>query len=434
MAVHGGEGSEYRSRGMDAPTGDSASPTFPRSQALLRRAEEIFPGGHHLSGRPLLGPDEAPMYLERGAGCRVWDVDGHAYIDYFMAFGPYLIGYADAEVDAAAIEQLQRGGLLSLNHPRHLEFLERVIARLPGAEMGAFFKTGSEATTAALRLARRATGRTKVARCGYHGWHDWCLPHERGVPAGLDAQVLEFTAAEPESLRALLAAHAGEVAAVIVAPEMVMPWRPEVFATLAEHTRAAGAVFIMDEVKTALRIAPGSVQQRVGVVPDLTTVSKALGNGWPVAAVVGTRAVMRHGAGLHVSATFHGDTAAMAAAMAVLDIVDREDVQSHVWRLGERLIAGLNAAAARHKVPATAYGEPLPPMPFLAFRGPDPAGEARARRAFYRAMVAGGVLLHPRHMWFISRAHSQGDVEATLALADGAMAAAAAALAEGRRR
>jgi len=392
--------------------------SFMRSQALLQRARGLFPGGHHLSGRPLLGPDAAPMYLERGRGCRVWDVDGREYVDYFMAFGPHLLGYAEPEVDDAAIAQLRRGGLLSLNHPLHLEFLERLIARFPGAEMGVFCKTGSEATTAALRIARRATGRRVVARCGYHGWHDWCLPLAPDVPDGLADQVLEFTA-DPDSLAAALASRPGEVAAVIVAPEMVRRPSRAAFHELAALARAHGAVFVMDEVKTALRVAPGSMQQRYEVVPDLTTVSKALGNGWPIAAVVGTRAVMQHAAGMHLSATFHGDTAAMAAALAVLTIVDRDDVQGHVWRLGERLIAGLNAAAARHGVEAEAYGEPLPPMPFMRFARPAAAD------AFYAACVARGVLLHPRHMWFISRAHTPADIEATLAAADEAMALAA---------
>lgn len=403
---------------MDKPSISS----FPRSQALLRRAGALFPGAHHLSGRPLVA-GESPMYFERGRGCRIWDVDGHEYVDYFMAFGPFLLGYAHPEVDAAACEQLRRGALLSMNHPLHLDFLERVISRFPGAEMGVFCKTGSEATTAALRIARRATGRRKVARCGYHGWHDWCLPLAAEVPDGLAGQVQEF-AAEPDALAALLAAHPGEFAAVIVAPEMVRAPSTEVFAAFAERARAHGAVFVMDEVKTALRIAPGSMQRRYGVIPDLTTVSKALGNGWPVAAVVGKRSVMRHAAGMHLSATYHGDTAAMAAAMATLDVLDRCDVATHVWTLGERLIAGINAAAARNGVPAEAYSEPLPPMPFLRFVHPAPAVNERAREAFYGACIARGVLLHPRHMWFISHAHTAADIEDTLIVVDASMAVA----------
>jgi glutamate-1-semialdehyde 2,1-aminomutase len=398
------------------------SPRHAASAALFRRAVELIPGGYHLSGRPLLTPEDSPMYIERGAGCRCWDIDGHEYLDYFMAFGPHLLGYAHPEVDAAAIDQLRRGTPLSLNHPLHVRFIERLVGRFPGADMGLFFRSGSEATTAALRIARRATGRRRVVRCGYHGWHDWCLPLEPAVPAGLADQIVELPAAHPEALDALLRAHPGEFAAVIVAPEMLHPPRSPVFAALIERAHEHGAVFILDEVKTGFRIRPGSMQQHLGIVPDLTTLGKALGNGWAVAAVIGAREVMQQAAGLHLSGTYHGDTASMAAAMATLDILDRTDVTGHVWRLGERLIAGLQAAAQAHGAPATAYGEPLPPMPFLRFTHPDPAINDRLRDRFYAESLAAGILLHPRHLWFISHAHQEADIERTLSVARAAMA------------
>jgi glutamate-1-semialdehyde aminotransferase len=156
----------------------------------------------------------------------------------------------------------------------------------------------------------------------------------------------------------------------------------------------------------------------VGIRPDLTTLSKALGNGWPIAAVVGKREVMKAGGGLHLSATYHGETTGMAAAIATLDFVAAHPVAEHVWALGEQLIAGLNAAAARHGVPARAFGEPLPPMPFLKFTDLDPARNERLKTRFYREVLARGVLLHPRHLWFISYAHSPDDIEQTLSVAD----------------
>ncbi|RYE83705.1 MAG: aminotransferase class III-fold pyridoxal phosphate-dependent enzyme, partial [Myxococcales bacterium] len=181
------------------PSSDEPPP-YPRSWQLHERARQIIPGAHHLSGRPLVDPATTPMYLERGERGHAWDVDGHEYIDLVMAFGPYLLGYAHPEVDRAAREQGERGRLLSMNHPMHIRFIEELLPRFPGAEMGVFLRTGSDATTAALRIARRATGRRRVARCGYHGWHDWCLPLEDFVPSGLDEQVPEFSAREPATL------------------------------------------------------------------------------------------------------------------------------------------------------------------------------------------------------------------------------------------
>ena len=395
--------------------------SYPGSLLCYERARKVIPGGIHLSGRPLLDPQTSPMYFERASGCRVWDVDGNQYIDYLMAFGAYLLGYAHPEVEAAAFTQAQRGRLISLNHPQHVAFIEALLARFPGLQMGVFFKTGSEATTAALRIARRATGRRRVARCGYHGWHDWCLPLEDYVPDGLQAQVLEFDANQPATLEAIFAAYPGELAAVILAPEMVRPLQPAVFAELQRLTRQSGALFIMDEVKTGLRIWPNSISERVGIIPDLLTVSKALGNGFPVAALLGRREFMQAGDGMHYSATFHGDTAAMAAARKTMELVESQKVQQHVHTLGERLIAGLSALAKEHGLPAEAYGEPLPPMPFFRFTHASPQVNVRLGQAFYGEMLARGVLMHPRHMWFISLAHTPDDIDQTLAAADRAM-------------
>ncbi|HKO49827.1 MAG TPA: aminotransferase class III-fold pyridoxal phosphate-dependent enzyme, partial [Polyangiaceae bacterium] len=333
----------------------AASPRYEQSISLLERARAVIPGGHHLSGRPLLAGEDSPLYMSRGKGARCWDADGHEYIDYIGAYGPFLLGYAHDEVDAAARAQLERGSLLSLNHPLHVEFAERLVAHFPNAQMASFFKTGSEATTAALRIARAATGRRSVVRCGYHGWHDWCLPVERFVPHGLHEQVIELDVSSPGSLQASFEACPGAIAAVIVAPEMVLPSRASVFHDLLATAHAHGALFILDEIKTALRIKPGTFQEHVGLVPDMTTLSKALGNGWPIAAVVGRREVMQAAAGMHLSATYHGDTAAMAAAIATLNFVERHPVAEHVWTLGERLIAGLNESATRHGVPALAF-------------------------------------------------------------------------------
>jgi glutamate-1-semialdehyde 2,1-aminomutase len=394
---------------------------FTVSQKWLARAESVIPGAHHLSGRVLTTPQRSPMYIERGRGCRITDVDGHEYIDYLMAFGAFLLGYADPEVDAAAHAEQERGSLLSMNRPQHVLFAETLVGHFDAADMTVVLKTGSEATTAALRIARRATGRRRVARAGYHGWHDWCLPLESSVPAGLDAQVLEFDSNDPHSLATLFSSYPGEIAAVILAPEMVLPPTREAFQAIQVLTHRHGALFILDEVKTAFRTAPGSVQARFGLEPDLTTVSKGLSNGWPIAAVVGRRDVMNSAAGMHLSGTFHGDTAAMAAALTTLRIVQERKVADHVWALGQRLIDGLNAIARELDVPALSYGEPFPPMPFLRFGHPDPETNEAMRTAFYEAMLQRGVLLHPRHMWFISYAHQIADIDITLEHARSAM-------------
>jgi len=399
----------------------SQSVSFSRSEALYRSACRMIPGGVHRGGMPLFDPGQAPIYFERGQGSRIWDVDGNEYIDYIMAYGAILLGYANKTVDDAAIEQVSQGNLLSLNHPLHQRFVEALLQRFPAADMAYFMKTGSEATTAALRIARIYTRRRKIVRCGFHGWHDWCFPEEESVPAGLAGQVLDLKDISSEGLSVLFANHPGDIAAVIVAPEMVLPLARKTINDMIDITHRHGALFILDEIKTGLRMPGGSVQQYLGVKPDMTTLSKGLGNGWPVSAVVGRDEVMEAGRKTHLSATYHGDTAGMAAALAGLEIIDREGVQEHVWRLGVHLINGLNEIAERHGVPARAYGEPLPPMPFLAFRHADSNVNDALRFVFYGEMFERGILLHLRHLWYTALAHTEEDIERTLAAADEAM-------------
>jgi glutamate-1-semialdehyde 2,1-aminomutase len=315
---------------LGSPAVRDADVRYASSEAWFERAKAVIPGAFHLTGKRLLPVGMAPLYFDRAQGCRIWDVDGHEYVDLLMAYGSSLLGYAEPRVEEAARAQARSGRLFSMNASKHVEFIEALLPRFPGVEMGMFFRTGSEATTAALRVARRATGRRRVARCGYHGWHDWCLPLEDFVPEGLDLQVPEFDANRLETLEQIFDRYPDEVAAVILAPEMVLPHSAAPFHRIAELCREHGAVFVLDEVKTGIRIAPNSIAERVGVVPDLTTVSKALGNGFAVAALLGRRDVMQAAAGMHCSATFHGDSAAMAAALETLRIVDACEVQAHV--------------------------------------------------------------------------------------------------------
>jgi glutamate-1-semialdehyde 2,1-aminomutase len=398
---------------------------YERSAALSARAEKIIPGGHHLSGRPLVDVETTPMYFESALGAYIKDVDGRTYVDWLMAFGPYLLGYAQPDVEHAAFEQARHGRLLSLNHPLHVAFIEALLPLFPGAQMGCFFRNGSEATTAALRIARRATGRRRVARCGYHGWHDWCLPLESFVPEGLDAQVLEFDGNQPASLKALFARYPNEIAAVILAPEMLLPLTAAKLADIAVLARGNDAVFIMDEVKTGFRSPQRSISAHLGVTPDVITVSKAMGNGWPVAALLGSRQVMEYGNDMHLSGTFHGDVSAMAAALKAIELIDATGAAAHAQTLGRMLIDGLLELGQRHDIALTAFPEPIDAMPFMRFTHPDVGLRKRITDTFYRRMLAQGVLLHPRHLWFPSLAHTAVDVERTLEAANQALFAVA---------
>jgi glutamate-1-semialdehyde 2,1-aminomutase len=410
---------------MCPPNGDGS---FKRSRALYTAASKIIPGNVPRGVAPLLAVDNSPLYFERGAGSRIWDVDGNEYIDYIMAYGAILLGYANACVDKAAIAQVSNGMLLSMNHPLHHLFIDAVLRRFPSADMAYFMKSGSEATSAALRIARHYTRRRKVIRCGFHGWLDWCFPFEQSVPSGLSEQVLPLQHISSQGLQELLSQHTGEVAAVILAPEMVLPLRRHVIKSMIDVTHQHGALFVLDEIKTGFRSPAGSIQQYLNLKPDITTLSKALGNGWPISAVIGRRAIMQSSQDLHLSATYHGETASMAAALANLEIIDRFAVQGHMARLGQLLIDGLNTIADRHHVNAFAYGEPIPAMPFLKFEYPHSGLKTVMRTTFFGEMFKRGILFHPSHLWYISYAHTDADIHETLAVADEAMKITAAKL------
>jgi glutamate-1-semialdehyde aminotransferase len=394
--------------------------SFDRSTQTFEEAKALIPGGVQASRRPLYA-GESPVYVRRGQGARCWDIDGNEFIDYTLSLGPVILGYAHPAVNAAVARLMEDGVCFTFNHPIQNDLARTLVRLMPCAEMATFFKTGSDATTAALRIARAYTQRQKVARAGYHGWHDWAVPDSPGAPAVLRACTLRFDANDPSTLEALLRAEPGAFAAVIVAPEEITADHATRLSEIGLLARENGAVFIIDEVKTGFRLALGGAQERFGVVPDLSTVSKAMANGFPIAAVVGRREVMEVGAEVWVSSTFNGEILSMAASLATLGELEKAGALEHIWAMGERLLAGLDEIITRHGVAAEAVGVPLPPMPFLRFTDPDEERRERQKRAFYTTVIQRGILLHPNHLWFISLSHGPAEIDRTLAACDEAM-------------
>jgi glutamate-1-semialdehyde aminotransferase len=202
---------------------------------------------------------------------------------------------------------------------------------------------------------------------------------------------------------------------------MVLPLSGERLHQIAALAKKGGAVFIMDEVKTGFRSQQRSISALFGLTPDMITISKAMGNGWSVAALLGNRDVLEYGNDLHLSGTFHGDIGAMAASLATIAIIEQESAADHANRIGTSLLDGLSEAAAAHGVPVDAYPEPIAAMPFMKFVHNDPLTKQRLTDTFYREMLTSGILLHPRHLWFPSLAHTDADVDRTLEAADAAL-------------
>lgn len=321
-----------------------------KSDALWARAQKLIPCGTQTLSK---GPDQfvqgvSPKYIVRGKGSHVWDADGGEYIDYPMSLGAIILGHAYPAVNAAVSKQLRDGTLYTLMHPLEVEVAERLHETIPCAERVRFGKNGSDVTMAAVRVARAATGRDLVAYCGYHGWQDWfavTTPRNKGIPQVFKDLIFPFTYNAPQSLADLLDSRPNRFAAVIMevpAEEPANGFLQKVRALAHKH----GALFILDEIVTGFRFAPGGAQQLYGVMPDLACFGKALGNGFPLSALVGKKEYMKELEQVFFSMTFGGDTMSLAAAAATLKTLKSEDVCAALWKKGRRLMDGFNALSA----------------------------------------------------------------------------------------
>jgi glutamate-1-semialdehyde 2,1-aminomutase len=351
---------------------------------------------------------DAPLRMSRSAGCRVWDDRGREYVDYIMALGAVALGYGHHAVSAAAHEAIDRGVVGPLA-PELEELVAGDLCRLiPWVERVRFVKTGAEAAAAAVRLARLATGRSAVLGCGYHGWLDWCQTGEaRGTPDAVRALYAELPFNDPERARQLIRARADQLAAVIVEPFILEPPRPEWIAVLEEETRRAGAVLIVDEIKTVCRLAIGGGCERYGIRPDLVVMGKAVANGFPLAAVGGRADLMDGVRRTWISSTLATEMVALAAARATLEVMVSADVPAYLERTGARLLAGLVALAERHPAVVVA-ARGIGPMCLLECRT-DPLS---ARLAL--ACAERGLLFKRSPYNFVSLAHDEATVDRTL--------------------
>jgi glutamate-1-semialdehyde 2,1-aminomutase len=354
-----------------------------------------------------------PIYASRAQGPYLWDVDGNRYVDYILGYGTVILGHADSHVTQAAVQELEKGVCLSpLWRPLQVELAELLTSVIPGAEMVYLMRTGSDATSGALRLARIYTGRSKVVRWGYNGWHDWTAPRVEGVPASARAETLTFHYNDTASLRTAFEDHPDQIACVIMMPFELEPPRPGFLQEVRDIAHENGALFILDEMRSGFRMALGGAQQYFDVQADLVTFSKAMSNGYPISAIVGREDVLRCLGQTHMASTFYANSAEMAAAKTTILILKESDALHRIWAIGEAFTQGLSSLIAEYGVLAKVVG--YPPCPFLRFTATDEGKREAAKAAFFAETTKHGVLFHPNHHWFISAAHTKDDIAYTL--------------------
>ena len=398
-------------------------------------ARTLFPGGVNSPVRAYRAVGGEPPVLVRGEGPHVWDDAGHRYIDYVGAFGPLVLGHAPAEVVAAITEAAEAGGPFGVTGPGEVRLAEIIATRMPSIERIRFVNSGTEAAMSALRVARAATGRDLIVKFegGYHGHADSLLveagsgamtlsiPGSAGVARSVAEQTLVATYNDLDSVDAVLRAHSGKIAAVIVEPIAanmgVVPPARGFLEGLRDLTASAGALLIFDEVITGFRVGPGGAQELFGVRPDLTVLGKIIGGGLPVGAYGGRAELMdlvAPAGPVYQAGTLSGHPLVMAAGVATLRALTPE-LYAGVERQAARLEAGLRvegASVARVGSLLTLFFRGQAPRNFREAKSSDTDAFAR----FFHKMLDSGVVLPPSQFeaWFVSAAHDASVIDATL--------------------
>src|SRR5438445_2668582 len=430
-----------------------------KGDELRNEARRYLPGGVGASARynPALG---GALYVSRGEGSRIWDVDGREYIDFNLSHGATFLGHRHPSTVAAVKEALDRGAICGYDSESHTEFARMITRTVPAAERVRFCNSGSEATMVALRLARAVTGRRKLLKFWghFHGLHDYVLYNAHsptsapaghmiapvresaGIPSELDDLVLLIPWKDPEALDAILREQAGEIAAVIMEPinynQGCITATKEYLETVRRRCTDCGIVLIFDEVLSAFRTGPGCAQGYYGVTPDLCTIGKAIANGIPTAILAGRASIMDELAPLGETAhsgTYSGHLFAVLAGIATLREITRPGFYDHINALASRLYAGLNEIFVRRGLPARAqglgarfglhFGVTEPVTDFAQTLGADRVTAAR----FVRAAAGRGLYFHDYgtlvtgHHGF-SQAHTEADIAEALNRIDDAVA------------
>ena len=433
--------------GHDAPTvsdPELMNEISPGTRSLQRRAHDLIPGGAHTYAKgDDQYPETAPPFIDRGEGCHAWDLDGNEYIEYGMGLRSVALGHAFPRVIEAVRKELSHGCNFTRPSPREVEAAEAFLGCVSSADMVKFAKNGSDATTAAVKLARAHTGREIVAICdqAFFSTDDWFIGSTAmpvGVPQVIRDLTVKFRFNDIPSLHGLFDAHPGQIACVVLEAETAIAPRPGFLAEVRAACDRFGALMVLDEMITGFRWDVGGAQRVYDVVPDLSTFGKAIANGFPLAALAGKREIMERGGirrpeeRVFLLSTTHGaETYSLAAAIATMRIYQEEPVIETLHRRGERLRQGVESAARRNGVQDHLRVLGRASNLVFATMGPDHLPSQEYRTLFMQELIARGVLAPS---FVVSYSHTDDDVDRTIEAVDRAAAIYARALDDGPAR
>lgn len=388
---------------------------YQKSNALLKRAKKVTPLGAQTFSKSYryYCEENSPAFIERGEGAYVFDVDGNKFIDFVCALGPITIGYNDERINNAVINQLKKGIIFSQQAEVEVLLAEKISEVIPCAEMVRFVKNGSDATTAAIRLARAYTKRDIVAVSGYHGMHDWYIgstENDKGIPKVVGNLTKSFIYNDLDSLKNLFKQYPNQISAVILEPIQADGPKEDYLKNLKELVSENGALLIFDEVVSGFRYALGGAAELYNVVPDMVTFGKGMGNGMPISAVAGKTEILKLiEEGVFISTTFGGEALSMAASLEVIKILEKKESFDKIWKLGNIMLEGLNNLVAKYNMQNILKVSGLAPHCGLIFEGIRKLDYLDINSIFSQTMIEEGIITVGINN--INLSHTKEDIE-----------------------
>jgi glutamate-1-semialdehyde 2,1-aminomutase len=418
---------------------------IPKSFALQEHAKKRIPGlSQLLSKRPdMFSYGVWPNYFKKAKGVKIWDLDGNEYIDMSIGgIGANVLGYSDPDVNEAVIDAIQNGCSSSLNSPEEVELADLMCELHPWAEKVRFARTGGESMAIAVRIARSATGKDKIAFCGYHGWQDWYLAANlgtenalgehlipglspTGVPKGLTGTALPFRYNKLEELKDIISNHGNDLAAIVMEPIRDAQPTPEFIEGVQQLAKASGAVLIIDEISAGLRMNTGGAHLLLGIQPDIAVFSKALGNGHPIASIIGKGEIMEAAQKSFISSTYWTERVGFVAALATLRKHKSLNAGDHLMKIGKQIQSGWKQCAENHNLKVNIGG--IPPLSHFSFEDEE---AATIKAFFIQEMLNEGFLASSS--FYSMAAHQENHVETYLKSCDKVFGSISQLKSEGR--
>jgi len=385
---------------------------YKKSDQILERALQSIPLASQTFSKSLTQYPRgvSPFFIERGNGSRVIDIDGNEYIDFVNSLAAVTLGYCDKDIDKAVQEQMKSGVIFSLPHTLELQVAEKLIEIIPCAEKVRFAKNGTDATSAAVRIARAYTGKEHIAVCGYHGWQDWYIgstDRDLGVPICVKELTHKFEYNDLKSLERLFQKQ--EFACVIMEPMNIEYPDNNFLQKVKRLTHKYSALLIFDETITGFRFSLGGAQEFFNVIPDMATFGKGMGNGFPLSAVVGTNNVMQKVEDIFFSGTFGGETLSLAAANAVIDKYKKNHVIKHFYETGTYLLMKLDKLIEDEKLGDIFSTSGHPSWSFLHIKEQEKYNIFEIKTFFMQESLKLGVITLGSHN--LSFSHTRKDID-----------------------